>query len=133
MVFTTDDGVILRASVLEWTNAISGKEIEAEILDANGVATGETIEDYSCGLNDGKDNERIRLLAALEQKVLEQYDMIPTHNDSSASLLGYQVQYGNEEYVYGVGRGGIQYMTYNYTDEEWDAYVASQGGILNYK
>ena len=26
----------------------------------------------------------------------------------------------------------VQYMTYNYTDAEWDAYVAEQGGTLNY-
>ena len=44
-----------------------------------------------------------------------------------------QINYYTEEYVYGVGRGGIKYMTYNYTDAEWDAYVADNGGILNYK
>jgi hypothetical protein len=130
MQFTADDGTVYEASVLDWTYAISGKTIEVKVLE-DGVATGD-VEDYSCGLNDGKANERIRLLAALEQEVLNQYDMIPTHNDSSAALLGYQVEYGNQEYVYGVGRGGIKYMTYNYTDEEWTAYVAEQGGILTY-
>ena len=29
--------------------------------------------------------------------------------------------------------GGMKYMTYNYTDAEWDAFVAEQGGVLNYK
>jgi hypothetical protein len=27
----------------------------------------------------------------------------------------------------------LELMSYNYTDAEWDAYVASQGGTLNYK
>lgn len=132
MKFTADDGTVYEASVLAWTYAINGESIEVSVVGEDGKLTGD-VEDYTCGLNDGKPNERIRLLAALEQAVLDQYDMIPTHNDSSAALLGYQVEYGNQEYVYGVGRGGIKYMTYNYTDEEWTAYVASQGGILDYK
>lgn len=32
-----------------------------------------------------------------------------------------------------MGYGGVQYLTYNYTDAEWDAYVAEQGGTLNYR
>ena len=32
-----------------------------------------------------------------------------------------------------MGRGGVKYMTFNYTDAEWDAFVAEQGGTLNYK
>ena len=129
MDFTADDGVTYRASVLDWTKAISGDEIEVFIIE-DGEEAGEDV--YSCGTSDDKPEERIRLLAAIEGVVLANYDMIPTHNQASASLLGYQVEYGNQEYVYGVGRGGLQYMTYNYTDAEWDAYVASQGGILVY-
>ncbi len=125
------DGKTYRASVLDWTNAIGGETIEISEVGADGKLTGEVI-DYSCGTDDGKPEERILLLAALEGVVLANYDMIPTHNQATASLLSYKVNYGTEEYVYGVGRGGIQYMTYNYTDEEWDAYVASQGGVLKY-
>ena len=130
MDFVTDDGVTLRASVLDWTMALEGDEIEAYVIE-DGEATGD-VEDYSCGSSDNKPEERIRLLAAIEKRVLEQYDMIPTHNQASASLLGRQVEYGNQEYVYGLGYGGLQYMTYNYTDEEWSAYVASIGGIVEY-
>ena len=130
MDFTIADGTTLRASVLDWTYAISGDTIEARVI-VNGEETDEVVE-YSCGNADNKPEERILLLAALEGIVLANYDMIPTHNEASASLLGYQVEYGNQEYVYGVGRGGLQYMTYNYTDDEWVDYVASQGGILVY-
>ena len=28
--------------------------------------------------------------------------------------------------------GGIAYLKYNYTDAEWTAYVAEQGGQLTY-
>jgi len=126
------DGETYRASVADWTKAIQGGKVEIQAVDADGsLVPGETMT-YSCGTNDNRPEERILLLAALEGIVLEQYHMIPTHNDSSASLLGYQVEYYTQEYVYGLGRGGIQYMTYNYTDEEWNAYVASEGGTLDY-
>lgn len=130
------DGKTYRASVYDWTLAIEGETIEISEVGADGEVTGEVVE-YSCGAADVKreperQEERLLLLAALEGAVLRNYDMIPTHNQASAALKGMQITYGTEEYVYGVGRGGIQYMTYNYTDEEWDAFVKSQGGILVY-
>ncbi len=76
---------------------------------------------------------RLKILAAVENAVLQQYDMIPVGTQSSASLKGMRIVYYTEEYVYGVGRGGIKYMTYTMSDEEWSAYVTSQGGTLNYK
>jgi hypothetical protein len=129
------DGVVYTASVLDWTKAINGETIK--IAPAGDVSEESAAKDYSCGTADAdadpaKKAERIRLLAAIEGAVLRNYDMIPTHNQASASLLGYQVNYGTEDYVYGVGRGGIQYMTYNYTDAEWDAFVKSQNGVLKY-
>ncbi len=125
---TLDDGKTYRASVWDWTCAIMGDKVT--IVD---VATNEAIEEYSCGLSDEKDNERLNILAAIEGAVLSTYDLLPINNESSAALKGMQIQYYTEEYVYGVGRGGIKYMTYNYTDEEWAAFVAEQGGELNYK
>jgi hypothetical protein len=59
--------------------------------------------------------------------------MIPTHNQATASLLGYQVNYGSEKFVFGLGYGGIKYMTHNYTDAEWEAYVESHNGEIDYK
>ena len=131
MEFTIGDTTYV-ATVLDWTYAIEG-----ETIVIKNVATGEEV-DYSCGAADIKKNperqaERLNLLAAIEGAVLANYDMIPTHNEASASLLSYKVNYGTEEYVYGVGRGGIQYMTYNYTDAEWSVFVSENGGTLNYK
>ena len=37
-----------------------------------------------------------------------------------------------EDEVFPMGRGGVKYMTYNYTDAEWAAFVAEQGGTLVY-
>ena len=76
---------------------------------------------------------RLAILAAVEGAVLQQYDMIPINLDSSAALKGMKIKYGTEEYVFGVGRGGVKYMTYNYNDAQWDEFVKAQGGTLNYK
>jgi hypothetical protein len=31
-----------------------------------------------------------------------------------------------------MGFGGVKYYTYEYSDAEWDAFVAEQGGTLVY-
>ena len=65
--------------------------------------------------------------------MLQNYNYIPLMGDSSASLKGMQVKFFTEDEVFPLGRGGVKYMTFNYTDREWEEYVASQGGTLNYK
>ena len=136
-----------RASVLAWgKECLNGEEIEA-VKVVNGEATEESIfisagTTVTVAVGEAEaqpvpeaENPVIRLdiLAAVEGAVLEQYDMIPINLDSSANLKGMKIVYGTEEFVYGVGRGGVQYMTYKQTDAEWDAYVKAQGGTLNYK
>ncbi len=133
MMDVTIDGVVYTASVLDWTHAIDGT---SSITITNKETEEE--KEYSCSSADVKKNperqaERLTILAAIENAVLSNYDMIPTHNEASANLLSYKVNYGKEEYVYGIGRGGIQYMTYNYTDAEWSVFVSENGGTLNYK
>ncbi len=119
-------GTDYTASVWAWTQAISGTPITITAADG-------TTKEYSAGSGDNVPEERMLILTELENAVLQTYDMIPLVDDASAGLKGMQITYGTEEYYYGIGRGGEKYMTYNYTDAEWDEYVASQGGNLNYK
>ncbi len=120
------EGKNYTATVWDWTLAIMGEKVTLTADDKS------TIE-YSCGTADKKPEERLNILAALEGAVLQTYDMIPIMDDASAALKGMQIKYYTEEYIYGVGRGGIKYMQYYYSDAEWDAFVAEQGGTLNYK
>lgn len=120
------DGTDYTASVIDWTYTISGEEITITAADGS-------TKTYSAGSNDNVPEERMVILSALENAVLQTYDMIPLLDASSAALKGMQITYGTEEYYYGIGRGGLKYYTYNYTDAEWDAFVAAQGGTLNYK
>lgn len=121
----TIDGVDYTASVLDWSDSLEGNEITITAADG-------TAKTFSAGSAGTDPAVRFDILVALEEAVLNTYDMIPLVDASSAGLKGMQVQYGSEEYFYGIGRGGVQYMTYNYTDAEWAEFVSSQGGKLNY-
>ena len=131
----TIDGeeVTLHASVHAWgKDCLGGKDINAQVV-VDGVVT-----DEICVVNAGANADpalRLAILAAVEGAVLNQYDMIPILLDSSAALKGMKIIYGTEEYVYGVGRGGMKYMSYKYSDNQWAAYVKhyAQNGQLNYK
>ena len=61
------------------------------------------------------------------------YYTVPVANEFSASLLSYKVDYITYEYNTFMSYGGIKYMKYNFTDAEWAAEVAAQGGVLDYK
>ena len=125
------EGHVLRASVYDWGKvALGGDEIEANVIE-NGVATNKYVK-FNAGTS-AKSSIRLKILAAVEGAVLNQYDMIPVGTEASAALKGMKIKYCTEEYVFGMGRGGVKYMTYNYTDAEWTAFVAAQGGTLNYK
>lgn len=118
-------GTDYTTSVKNWNDIMLGETVTIT------SGKGETIE-YSCGDADNDPETRLDILAALEMAVLMTYEEIPIMDDSSAGLKGMQIQYYTEDYIFGMGRGGIKYYTYNYTDEEWDAFCASQNNQLKY-
>lgn len=75
---------------------------------------------------------RVTILAELQKTVLSNYTTIPMSVDGGAQLKSYKINYGLESYNFFIGFGGIRFMTYNYSDVEWAAFVASQGGTLTY-
>ena len=119
------DGTEWTAKVTDWFDIMNGTP--ATIVAADG-----TTKEYSCGSADGDPEARLQILGSFEGAIMMNYDFIPLSGDSSAQLVGQQVQYHSDEYLYGVGFGGIKYMTYNYSDAEWAEYVASQNGELDY-
>lgn len=78
-----------------------------------------------------KDEIRAKVLAECEKAVLLDYTHIPMFNQGSIQLLSYKCNYGKETYMFGMGFGGIRYMTYNFTDTEWKAYL-SENKTLKY-
>ena len=121
----TINGTVYSANVHEWYQIMNGETMTITAADG-------TTMDYACGTEQNDPETRLQILGSLERAVLMNYNFIPLMDNASASMRGMQINYKTEEYIFGMGFGGIKYYTYNYTDAEWDAYVASQGGILDY-
>ena len=63
------------------------------------------------------------MIGALEEVILGEYYSVPISYSFGASLISYQVDYITYEYNTFNGYGGIQYMTYHYSDAEWAEYL----------
>ena len=118
-------------------------------LDVKGGEGQESYEDLSMtltewdaclqGLSDGRYNfknypieTKLEILAAEETAILQTYWGIPLRSVYDASLMGYKVEYISYEYNTFMGYGGVRYMSYNFDDTEWAAFVEEKGGTLNY-
>ena len=75
---------------------------------------------------------RLTILAAIEGQILSTYNYLPMLQNASMALLSQQVYYVVEDYNPILGRGGLEYMKYNYSDADWAQYVADNGGELTY-
>lgn len=69
------------------------------------------------------DEFRLEIIGALEKEILLQYYSVPISYSFAASIISYQVDYITYEYNTFNGYGGIQYMTYHYSDSEWAEYL----------
>ncbi len=76
---------------------------------------------------------RNQILASMELALMQKYRDCPFWSASRASLGGRQISYPTYDYVNEVGFGGIRFMTYNYTDAEWEKYCADNNYQLNYQ
>ena len=107
-------------SLKQWSDCLNGATVTIDGVEYN----------YGSGQIDVQ--VRLNILAAIEGKILESYNYLPMLQDGSMALLSQQVFYVIDDYNPILGRGGIAYAKYNYTDAEWAEYVASQGGELQY-
>lgn len=114
------DGTDVTMSLRQWSDALNGTTVSVDGVEYN---FGDGIADVDTRLN---------ILAAIETQILMTYNYIPMLQDASAALLSQQVFYVVDEYNPIVGRGGLAYLRYNYDDAEWAAYVAENGGELQY-
>ena len=76
---------------------------------------------------------RLHILATMEERFLSRYYRIPLASACSCELLSFQQDYYTETYNPMYGFGGLRLLQYRYNDAEWEAFVASQGGELDYK
>ncbi len=75
---------------------------------------------------------KLDILSTMEKEFLGKYYRIPIATSTACSMLSYKTNNYTENYNIMYVFGGMRLMTYNYTNAEWDAYVASQNGTLNY-
>lgn len=76
---------------------------------------------------------KLSITAQMEEAWLKKYYRIPLASTTACFMAGYQLKYYTEEYNIMYDFGGLRLMGYNYNDAEWEAYVNSQGGTLNYE
>jgi len=130
------DGQWFDATTVRREIEIGGEKITMNLKQWSDALNGTTVtvngKDYNFGEDNASVEDRLNILAAIESEVLQTYNYIPMLQDASMALLSQQVYYVVEDYVPVMSRGGIQYMKYNYTDEEWAQYVSEQGGELRY-
>jgi hypothetical protein len=131
------DGAWFDATKVELTLTVAGEELTTTLKAWSDALNGATIvigeKEYNFGDGQLDVEERLNILAAIEGVVLSTYNYIPMMQDAGASLLSQQVYYVIEDYNPVMGRGGIAYMKYNYTEDEWTAYINEQpDGILTY-
>ncbi|MBO5323488.1 MAG: hypothetical protein J6A88_05250 [Oscillospiraceae bacterium] len=120
------NGVDYTTNVWNWYEIMAGKKHTITAADGSSI-------EFSCGTADNNPEVRLEILGALEGAVLLNYNFVPLMDDAGANLKGMQVNYYTENYIFGMGFGGLKYYTYNYTDAEWTSYVNAQDGTLNYK
>ncbi len=119
------NGTDYTTDMYSWYEILNGKKLPIKAADGS-------ILEYSCGTADGDFDTRLLILGKLEGAILQNYNFIPLAGDASAALKGAQLKYYTENYIYGMGFGGIKYMTYHYDDAQWADYVNGLGGKLDY-
>lgn len=76
---------------------------------------------------------KLTILSLLETKYLEKYYRIPLAGTTICSILSYQIDYYTQDYNFAYAFGGSRLMKFNYSDAEWDAFVAENNGKLSYE
>ncbi len=76
---------------------------------------------------------KLLVTSTMEREFLNKYYRIPLAASCAAFLMSYQVSYFTETYNIMYGFGGLELMRFNFTDAEWEKYVADNGGTLKYE
>ncbi len=130
------DGNWFDATKVPMTLTLNGEEITMSLYQWSDCLNGKTVsvdgKEYNFGYGVADAETRLQILAGFEKAILATYDYIPMLTDGEMFLLSQKAFYVVDEYNPVMSFGGIDYLKYNYSDEEWDAYVKEQGGTLKY-
>ncbi len=97
----------------------------------NGTAeTEEQEKKFNWGEGFAPYEARLEVLAMLEEYVLAKFFSVQCSFDAEMALDGAKFSSISEDYNTFMGYGGIRYNIVNYTDAEWDKFVAENNGDL---
>ena len=76
---------------------------------------------------------KLEVTAQMEELFLKKFYRIPLMATTATFMVSYQLDYYTENYNIMYGFGGLELMTYNYSDAEWADFVAGENGALSYE
>ena len=98
----------------------------------NGLAeTEKQAKTYNWGAGFAPTEARLMILSALEEITIKESRSVMLIADGGGSFLGAKFSYFSEDEHTFMGFGGIRYMEVNYTDAEWEAFVAANNNDLS--
>ncbi|MBR6006006.1 MAG: hypothetical protein IK064_00085 [Clostridia bacterium] len=112
--------------------------VETMTVELDGEEITDTLQNWAKSMNGAgqyaqdKDTCLI-ILSNLETAILSSYQCIPTGTYTDCSLFSKKINYATTTYNIMYGYGGVRLMTYNFNDEQWEAFKAEQGGEIDYK
>ncbi len=112
---------------------------EKLIIEVNGEKVTKTWKDWSHALvgtgpyADELPAVKLQIAATMEKEFLAKYYRIPLAAGCTSFLQSYQVKNYADTYNVMYGFGGLELMTYSYSDAQWAEYVADEGGTLSYE
>ncbi len=109
------------------TLTVEGEEVTKSWQEWSGCMIG------SGDMADKSFETKLQILAAMEEAYMNFFYRIPLASSTLPVMMSYQVNQYTADYNIMYGFGGIELATFNYTDAEWEAYVAEQGGTLSYE
>lgn len=105
-------------------------EITMTIEDWYACLNGYAGVDYNWGAGFAPVEVRLEILAMLEEVALLKYYTLPTARGMTAALHSAKFHYVTDIDNTMMGFGGIQYMQYDFADDEWAAFVKVHKGDL---
>lgn len=77
-----------------------------------------------------KHKKILKVLSNLEAGILNRWEAVPLVARATTSINSFKIENGSKSYINLIGYGGIRYLTYNYDDAEWKAFVKEAGAAL---
>ena len=112
-------GETITMSIQNWYFCLNG------LAEVNGAP-----KTYNWDSGYAPSSVRLMILSALEQAALNENRSIMLIGDYSGSFLGAKFSYFSTDYNTFLGFGGIRYMVVEYTDAEWNEFIAANNGDL---